>query len=506
MAAFDFPNSPSNGDTYTANGVTFQWNGSVWVRYSASMGAQGSTGPTGAQGAVGSTGAQGATGSGGSTGAQGAAGPTGAQGATGSTGSQGAAGSNASISNNADNRVITGGSGTNLNGEANLTFDGSIVDVTGKLRIDISNGGTAGSGTAEGIFLRNLQETDNNCISIFGGADSYSAAASAINFINVDHSANYGDISFDTRGSGGYGERLRIESGGNVRVSDEHLRFDTTGKGIIFGIDGGSNRPSIIGNYTSSSDNNMVFNVTGSERVRIDSSGKIGINQSTPDTMLHLAGDPASNGAVIRLENTTSMGQDEIVGAIEFEKQDGSGAGAGICGGMRCRSDDSYGARTYIAFSTRGNSTGQSAVDTERFRILAQGGVTFNGDTAAANGLDDYEEGDHITTVTMSGATSNYTDRTLAYTKIGRVVHVVGRIHMSTGAGGSSFSFTLPFTPASGVKFETSNEMQNIRFNDGYTFRISPGVAEARLQSDGANTGIGVGNPHINVNLTYFVA
>ena len=72
MAAFDFPNSPSNGDTYTANGVTFQWNGSVWVRYSASMGAQGSTGPTGAQGAVGSTGAQGATGSGGSTGAQGA--------------------------------------------------------------------------------------------------------------------------------------------------------------------------------------------------------------------------------------------------------------------------------------------------------------------------------------------------------------------------------------------------------------------------------------------------
>ena len=94
MAAFDFPNSPSNGDTYTANGVTFQWNGSVWIRYSASMGAQGSTGPTGAQGAVGSTGAQGATGSGGSTGAQGAAGPTGAQGATAAAGAQGAAGSN----------------------------------------------------------------------------------------------------------------------------------------------------------------------------------------------------------------------------------------------------------------------------------------------------------------------------------------------------------------------------------------------------------------------------
>ena len=58
MAAFDFPNSPSTNDTYTANGVTFQWNGSVWTRYSASQGAQGSTGAQGAQGAVGSPGAQ----------------------------------------------------------------------------------------------------------------------------------------------------------------------------------------------------------------------------------------------------------------------------------------------------------------------------------------------------------------------------------------------------------------------------------------------------------------
>ena len=31
----------------------------------------------------------------------------------------------ATISNNADNRVITGGTGTNLNAEQNLTFDGS---------------------------------------------------------------------------------------------------------------------------------------------------------------------------------------------------------------------------------------------------------------------------------------------------------------------------------------------------------------------------------------------
>ena len=55
MAAFDFPNSPSTNDVYTANGVSFKWNGTIWQRISASTGAQGSTGssgPTGAQGAA----------------------------------------------------------------------------------------------------------------------------------------------------------------------------------------------------------------------------------------------------------------------------------------------------------------------------------------------------------------------------------------------------------------------------------------------------------------------
>ena len=75
MAAFNFPSSPSNGDTYTLNSVTYQFDGTKWIRYSASVGAQGNTGPTGSQGATGSTGPTG---------------NTGAQGATGSTGSTGA--------------------------------------------------------------------------------------------------------------------------------------------------------------------------------------------------------------------------------------------------------------------------------------------------------------------------------------------------------------------------------------------------------------------------------
>ena len=45
--AFNFPASPSNGDTYTANGFTYEWDGSKWIRKSPSTGAQGSTGASG---------------------------------------------------------------------------------------------------------------------------------------------------------------------------------------------------------------------------------------------------------------------------------------------------------------------------------------------------------------------------------------------------------------------------------------------------------------------------
>ena len=134
-------------------------------------------------------------------------------------------------------------------------------------------------------------------------------------------------------------------------------------------------------------------------------------------------------------------------------------------------------------------------------------GIKFNTDTAEANALNDYEEGDHTTTVTMSGDTSfSYSSRTLAYTKIGRAVFVTGRINM-TGAGGSSFRFTLPFTCGDGnFKYETSNEVQNIRFDDGYTLRIRSNTSYVDLQSDGSDTGIGTGSPHLNVNIFYFTA
>ena len=134
MAAFNFPNSPNTNDTYTDNGMTFIWNGSVWKKdasagvkgekgqkgekgekgqkgqkgednstkgqkgetgAAASKGQKGEIGNTGGTGGTGDKGQKGevgAQGSGGSTGTKGQKGEVGSTGSTGSTGSAGSDG------------------------------------------------------------------------------------------------------------------------------------------------------------------------------------------------------------------------------------------------------------------------------------------------------------------------------------------------------------------------------------------------------------------------------
>ena len=43
MAALNFPSSPSNGDTYTANGITYVWNGTAWKKNTPSSTVSGIT-------------------------------------------------------------------------------------------------------------------------------------------------------------------------------------------------------------------------------------------------------------------------------------------------------------------------------------------------------------------------------------------------------------------------------------------------------------------------------
>ena len=358
MAAFDFPNSPSTNDTYTANGTTYTWNGTKWVRTSPSVGAQGSTGPTGAQGATGSTGAQGATaaqgaqGATGATGAQGATGPTGAQGATGATGAQGADGS-ATISNNADNRVITGGSGTNLNGEANLTFDGTHLVVSP----------TSASNTIR-TKIRATSANDDGRLGIYYGNTEIAALFGKWSGSAFSTGLNIPYEPFVVTGASG-AERLRIDSSGRVMIGTTNvgaggaddltlatsgntgitLRSGTSHEGSLFFSDGTSGAAEYIGYIIyDHSANSMTFAANGDQRLQIR------------DDRVSIQGTHSGNGvsdATLRFAILDSNGNDKKaqiistkVGDINSTLEFGTTVSHSYAERMRIHTDGSIGMGT----------------------------------------------------------------------------------------------------------------------------------------------------------------
>ena len=102
-----------------------------------------------------------------------------------------------------------------LDASGNLGIGETSPATYGKVVIKNDTASGVGSGSASCLWFLNANTTANNASTIFFG-DNASSAAGAINFINTDHTNEYGAISFDTRGSGGYGERARITSGGAI--------------------------------------------------------------------------------------------------------------------------------------------------------------------------------------------------------------------------------------------------------------------------------------------------
>ena len=127
------------------------------------------------------------------------------------------------IANNADNRVITGGSGVNLNGEANLTFDGTTLTVSGNASansVQSSFGGITTrlgfvSGSAEGVV-----ETTSNHSLVLGVNSNEKLRIASAGQIGLG-GANYGTSGqvLTSQGSGSavqwasiYNERYTVSN------------------------------------------------------------------------------------------------------------------------------------------------------------------------------------------------------------------------------------------------------------------------------------------------------
>ena len=321
------------------------------------------------------------------------------------------------INNNADNRVITGsGTANTLNGEANLTF-GSSLQITD----------TQGSVTIGGNYALLKRTTgDSNYINApLADADLILSADENLLFHTV-HTADFNST-----------ERMRINASGNVGIgtttpatkldcngifhaatsigvrttspqNNLHVHQTDSGqsaaqftnstttisstRGLLVGLNG--NEDAILNQQESSK--SILFESGGSERMRLNSDGDLLIGRTaTIDTseVLGLKG-PSGDHCTLGLttDGTTNLG------IIAFNDND-----ANFRGQIRYQHSSDN-----MQFHTAGSERG--------------GGISFNGDTAAANALDDYEEGTFNAPYYQGGTFIANADG--KYTKIGNRVMI----------------------------------------------------------------------------------
>jgi len=175
--------------------------------------------------------------------------------------------------------------------------------------------------------------------------------------------------------------------------------------------------------------NDVIIQSNGSTKVTVDgATGYVGVGTTSPSANLHA--DIGTNNTGLYLNST-----DATTGIVLADNGGSVNIAANNSGDLR--------------FMVGGDANTLSSNASEKVRFLSGGGLTFNGDTAAANALDDYEEGTWTPLHLSAGSTSDATVSHVSgiYTKVGRLVTAIIRLRTtSNGTDTGQVGISLPFT------------------------------------------------------------
>lgn len=257
----------------------------------------------------------------------------------------------------------------------------------------------------------------------------------------------------------------------NIRLTDTvdgHSEIDGNAASLKFNADKGNTK----------ADSTIIFAVDNSEKMRIASDGHVGIGNSDPEGILTL-GAFGGSSQLIRMRTGTAQ-----IAGIDF-------------------GDDDHADMGRVRYHHNGDFLGFFTSRVIRIRVDSDG-LKFGADSAAANALDDYEEG--TWTPSMTGALT-YAQREGQYTKIGRLVTFQCRLQVATfTSSGAGIEITgLPFATGSsttvqgfGGAYFTFGNIASDSTDAGFRWHAPRNTIKLQLRG-GANSssGIAINNPAI---------
>jgi len=366
------------------------------------------------------------------------------------------------------------------------------------VRVTSTNTGSGGAQVDLLQYTTSPADNDIHGMINFGGYTSGTSSAygSSIRSVWSDVSAKEGQLQFFTRDDSDFAARMIIDKDGNVGIGTDApghkldvtgtIRAYASGSGNAWLYTQNDNKTYLTGVRGSSSNAYSIYDITADKsRFRVNSDGGIAIGEDNvgyagqilsikagsgntvlygestdADCHISLRDNSSSTNVTYGCEgNNHAFGND---GSIKWIMDASNGYLIGqsasqvriVLGSTGSSNNNTSnwvrGTGNELGLNSAGGNIGFEINGTEKLRVQAGGGISFNGDTASANALDDYEEG--TWTPTLSGATLSTANGT--YTKIGNQVTV--HYHLVT-TGGLPSSGTqvqvggLPFTSASNM-------------------------------------------------------